>query len=215
MPCQTCALRCAVLSCQKHSKYLWYHCDTLSQERRKEDDQFSTLADTPFGNPAMVASNFEGLVGYTPLHSEGQVPLMTVFWQRFQGFHLYLQHMACPCHISMNRVYLLCDTYIQVALLTSATVGVASLAPRKCVPISKWPCVLTPIHWCQYSPQLRTLLPPRQAIGSRKHHTCAKDTNSLAALFPRPFKSGNNSKSTIYWLWSCACATFVPGNNDW
>ncbi len=44
-------------------------------KRKKEEEQFGTLADFQFGSSAMVPSNFEGLAGYRTLRDEGQVPL--------------------------------------------------------------------------------------------------------------------------------------------
>ncbi len=47
----------------------------FSRKKKKEDEQFGTLADFQFGTSAMVPSSFEGRVGYRTLRDEGQAPL--------------------------------------------------------------------------------------------------------------------------------------------
>ncbi len=47
----------------------------MKKKKKKEDKQFGTLADFQFGTSSILASNFEGLVGYRTLCHEGQVPL--------------------------------------------------------------------------------------------------------------------------------------------
>ncbi len=79
----------------------------IKKKKKKEDKQFGTLADFQFGTSSIIASTFEGLVGYRTFCHEGQVPLKAydcvlaeISWPPF-----VLQHMACPTY----RVYQLCD----------------------------------------------------------------------------------------------------------
>ena len=50
-------------------------CLKKEESERKEEEQFGTLADFPFGTFAMVAYNLEGLVRYSTPCDEGQVPM--------------------------------------------------------------------------------------------------------------------------------------------
>ncbi len=47
----------------------------FSRKKKKEDEQFGTLANFQCGTSAMFPSNIKGLVGYRTLRDEGQVPL--------------------------------------------------------------------------------------------------------------------------------------------
>ncbi len=66
----------------------------------KAKDFISLGAPKPFGTSAMVASNFEGLVGYRTLRDEGQV-LMKAYDYVFSRV---LQASVRPCHPHIQSV---------------------------------------------------------------------------------------------------------------